>query len=200
MQDTALSSPLTHPPSAITPRRRLLQRALVLAGGGLGLGLLTRGEPTLAAAVPRPASPGGQPSTLTLRGRTWHQYGPNHRPGEAPRVGDRRSTFGELLGAKSDTAIGEFHAAAMGTGSPFLSGPFAAGSIEFHTFNLPDGNILGMGSTAGGNSTFAIIGGTGRYLGVSGSYVARQHPFDLGGDGTAEFTFTFSTGGTSHGV
>jgi hypothetical protein len=187
--------------SSEAPRRRLLQRALVLAGGGLGLGLLSRTESTQAAgALPRSVPSRGQPRTLTLRGRSWHQYGPNHRSGEAPRVSERLTTFGELLGADGATAIGEFHAATLGTGSPFLSGSFAAGSLEWHTFNLPDGNILGMGCSAGGNTTFAIIGGTGRYLGASGSYVARQHPFDLGGDGTAEFTFTFSTGGSSHGI
>lgn len=190
-----------HALSSEAPRRRLLHRALMLAGGGLGLGLLTRPAAAPAAGAPH-QSPvrGGQSRTLTLRGRSWHQYGPHHRPGDAPRAGDRRATFGELLGPDGKTVIGEFHAATLGTGSPFLPGPFATGNLEFHTFNLPDGSLLGMGCTAGGNATFAIIGGTGRYMGVSGSYVARQSPFDRGGDGAAEFSFTFGTGGMSDGV
>ena len=36
---------------------------------------------------------------------------------------------------------------------------------------------------------YAIVGGTGRYHGASGSYVASQRPAGAGGDGSADFTF-----------
>jgi hypothetical protein len=50
-----------------------------------------------------------------------------------------------------------------------------------------------MGSVGrDGESVFAIVGGTGRYLGARGSYVARRLPVELGGDGSAAFTMTFS--------
>jgi uridine phosphorylase len=64
-----------------------------------------------------------------------------------------------------------------------------------HHFNLGDGTIVGMGTVGGlrdTESVHAIIGGTGRYEGASGSYVARQSPLDLGGDGSAHFTFTMN--------
>ena len=38
--------------------------------------------------------------------------------------------------------------------------------------------------------TYAIIGGTGRYLGARGQYTATQHHSDLGGDGTATYDMT----------
>lgn len=185
----AAAAPLT---VSGAPRRRLLERALVLAGGSLGLGLLGRTRAAEAAgAVPRREAAGGAPRTLTLYGRSWRQYGAEHRVGKAPRVGERLTTFGELLGTRDGPAVGEFHAAYLGTGSPFLAGPYAAGSIEFHTFTLPEGSIIGMGAATTPTATFAIIGGTGRYAGVSGSYLARQSPADQGGDGSAHFAFTF---------
>ena len=51
-------------------------------------------------------------------------------------------------------------------------------------------SIFGVGAGALGPATFAVIGGTGRYSGATGSYVARQSRRELGGDGTAEFTLT----------
>jgi hypothetical protein len=152
--------------------------------------MLSRSRPTQAAAVPRPPS---SRSTLTLYGRGWQHYGPDHHPGQTPVVGQRLTTYGELLGRRDGAPLGEFHAAHMGTGSPFLSGPYAVGSLEFHTFTLPDGAIMGMGVTTGDPAVFAIVGGTGRYEGASGSYVARQRPVDQGGDGSAHFVFTFVT-------
>jgi hypothetical protein len=43
-----------------------------------------------------------------------------------------------------------------------------------------------MGSAAGGQDAFAIVGGTGEFAGARGSYVARQSLRERGGDGTAE--------------
>ena len=37
---------------------------------------------------------------------------------------------------------------------------------------------------------FAIIGGTGRYLGARGEYLAIQHHGDFGGDSTATYDMT----------
>jgi hypothetical protein len=63
--------------------------------------------------------------------------------------------------------------------------------LEYHSFNLQKGTILGLGTgTGGGESMFAIVGGTGSYAGARGTYVAHQLPRELGGDGTAEFRLT----------
>ena len=64
---------------------------------------------------------------------------------------------------------------------------------ETHTFVLGDSSIIGAGvSTIDDDlpDTFAIIGGTGRYLGARGEYTAIQHHGDLGGDSTATYDMT----------
>lgn len=97
------------------------------------------------------------------------------------------SMLGELLERPDGKKVGEFYSAYFATLAPFGATPFAAAAVEMHTFNLTDGTILGMGSHWDGAGSYAIVGGTGRYLGASGSYTAKQRPVDLGGDGTAEF-------------
>ena len=50
---------------------------------------------------------------------------------------------------------------------------------------------VGPGGTD--DATFTIVGGTGRYLGASGTYHAAQRPREHGGDGTATLTFDITT-------
>ena len=47
----------------------------------------------------------------------------------------------------------------------------------------------GSGTTLPGvaDNEFAIVGGTGRYAGARGTYLARRDPLEFGGDGTASF-------------
>jgi hypothetical protein len=73
--------------------------------------------------------------------------------------------------------------------------PFAAAvsSLEIHTFTLRDGTIHGLGSALrGADGEFLILGGTGRYTGIQGSYLTRQGTRGLGGNGTAEFHLTLT--------
>jgi hypothetical protein len=82
-----------------------------------------------------------------------------------------------LDGSKRD--LGTFRAAAIpGLGAAFL----------LHTFDLEDGTILGIGASRLDEADFAIVGGTGRYAGATGTYSAQQSPRETGGDGTARFT------------
>jgi hypothetical protein len=129
-----------------------------------------------------------------LYGAAWHRYGAGHQPGHTPAAGERLTTYGDLLGGPGGTPIGTFHGASFSTGTPFVSDAYASGSVEVHTFTLADGTIVGMGAAISDTATFAIVGGTGRYLGATASYVARQSPFDQGGDGSAVFSFTFIGG------
>jgi hypothetical protein len=182
----------TSPPGA---RRGLLKRCLAFVGGGLGVGLLGKE----ARAETKPAAGGTQQLTMRLSGRSWQLYGTDHKTGRAPRTGERLTTFGELVDHASGESTGEFHAAILATASPFDHGQVATGSMEMHTFKLEDGTLIGMGTTAAGNESFAVVGGTGRYAGASGAYTAQQRPYDLGGDGSAEFDFTLVLPGETHG-
>lgn len=163
-----------------TTRRSMLGRALLLVGGAVGLGAAG------AEARPFGLKP-GKSTRLTFHGQGWQLQGPNRRAGELPLQGERMTVFGELLDRKGGSKIGEFYGAHVSTLSPFGPTPFAAGAIEMHTFNLEGGTILGMGSHWGGSGTYAVVGGTGRYVGVRGSYTAEQRPLELRGDGTALF-------------
>lgn len=63
-----------------------------------------------------------------------------------------------------------------------------ASTLEQHLFTLPGGTLVGSGTVdLQGRGTFAVIGGTGRYAGCRGSYVAHQQRVDLGGDGSARY-------------
>ena len=165
-------------------RRGFLRRGLVLAVGALGLGA-GRASASLGAVVPQ--------QQLTLYGRHFHLHAPNRRAGVVPATGERLTAYGELLARPGGKKVGEFSSAHFALGSPFGASPAAAASLEFHNFNLNDGTIIGLGTALQGDeSVFAIVGGTGRYAGASGTYAARQHSRELGGNGTAEFRFNWS--------
>jgi hypothetical protein len=163
-------------------RRRMLGRGLLLVAGALGLGAAS--TQLSSAAVPKAGN------KLSLYGRNLHLQAPSRRAGEVPVNGDRHSAFGELLDRPNGTVVGNFIAGHFTQASPFAA---ATSSLEIHTFTLGDGTIHGLGMvTRGAEGQFVIIGGTGRYEGAKGSYIARQGPRELGGDGTAEFHLTLA--------
>jgi len=135
---------------------------------------------------------GAAGSTLRLTGRQWHLVSQDRPPGQPPTQGDRLTMFGELLDEAGARKVGEFYAACFCTGSPFGTSPVAAANVEMHTLNLVDGSIVAIGSASAGDNVYAIVGGTGKYAAASGSYVARQRPIELGGDGTADFVVTLT--------
>ena len=129
-----------------------------------------------------------------MHGRDWHIESRELVSGQLPRTGQRMLTTGELLDGPDGAKVGEFFGTYFSLNSGDRFGPLA--SIEHHTLKLPGGSIMGTGTTGDGlesEDEFAIIGGTGRYLGARGSYVARQSHYELGGDGTAVFTITLMT-------
>ena len=99
---------------------------------------------------------------------------------------------GELLDRPDGEPVGELYGTAFA-----LHGPGAqatdAERLELHTFKLRDGTIIGSGAAGVVEGEFAILGGTGRYAGARGTYVARHDRRELGGDGTAEFRLTLTT-------
>jgi hypothetical protein len=177
-----------HQSNRFAARRGLLGRGALLVAGALGLGAAAQsgGIRTIAAA-PEKAS-----SVLRLNGRSWHLVSQDRLPGELPVQGDRLTMFGELFDEAGGRKLGEFYAACFCTASPFGANPQAAANVEMHTLNLLDGTLVGMGAATAGENVYAIVGGTGRFAGATGSYVARQYPIELGGDGTAEFVVTLT--------
>src|SRR5262245_37032719 len=171
-----------------TARRGLVGRGALLLAGALGLGAAASSDADRGLASQAAAAG----STLRLTGRQWHLVSQDRPAGEPPTQGDRLTMFGELLDEAGGRKVGEFYAACFCTGSPFGASPVAAANVEMHTLNLVDGSIVAMGTATAGENVYAIVGGTGKYAGASGSYVARQRPIELGGDGTAEFVVTLT--------
>jgi hypothetical protein len=171
-------------------RRRFLKRGALLLGGVAGLGLAMRARPGEGAPTPGTV-------TMRLHGTDWRLTYPERRRGVLPTPGERSASFGQLFSGPGGEKVGEFYASSFQFGSPFGFSEVSATSMEMHQFNLGDGSIVGVGTVpdlAGDESVHAIIGGTGRYEGASGSYTARQNPLELGGDGTAEFEFHITLG------
>jgi len=175
-----------------THRRTVLKRGLSLLGTTAAL---AAGGQTAGGASPAPSIPlrSGQ---LVLHGLRWRVASRDLKRGELPPEGVRMLTRGELVDAPSTgRKVGDFFATYYRLSTPGKVAHHEPGSLELHTFIFADGTIVGSGvASAGANSEghFAIVGGTGRYIGVTGAYVARQSHAELGGDGTAQFTFTFA--------
>ena len=173
-------------------RRKFLTWLGMAAGGLFGTGIVRWHKNGSESATP---DTGTGETTLKLHGYHWHIYSQQHKRGEQPDRGDQLLTYGELRDRVDGPKRGEFYSSGLHMGFPFGGGPYAASSVEVHSFNLDEGTILGMGTSKPGRSDeniYAVLGGTGQYAGASGTYTARQHPAEQGGDGTAEFQFRLS--------
>jgi hypothetical protein len=169
--------------STSTTRSGVLKRIALVAGGAVGLayaGRETLGNDKSAAPAVLPVN--GKQETIVLRAHDFRLSVPGAVPGELPPDGISAVPWGRLVDTKGKT-LGTLTGANL---------PGVGPALQLHTFDLGDGTILGIGSAGQHESPFAIVGGTGRYAGASGTYVAKQSPRELGGDGTAEFTLTLS--------
>jgi hypothetical protein len=160
---------------------------VALLVGALGFGAAT-GAGAAAAPVQAEAS-----TVLTLYGRNFLLRSPGRRAGAVPVQGEQGVAYGELVNRDGGEKVGEFRAGFLPLGLPFGAGPLAPGSLEQHVFNLKEGTIIGLGSATAGEGTFAIVGGTGSYAGIRGSYTAIMRPRELGGNSSAEFRLTLLT-------
>ena len=156
-------------------RRDLLKGGLGLIAGAMGIG---------AAAVPVAAASRTGAATLALDGAGVVLRVQGGTNGHHPEAGDQLTIHGHVgrggTFASTGTAI-----RVPSTGE--------IATLEQHLFALPEGTISGAGRRTGASGEFAITGGTGRFTGARGSYIAHLSPDGLGGDGTAHFTFTFTT-------
>jgi hypothetical protein len=172
-----------------TNRRDALVRGFALLGAAVGIGVA--GQATVAEDS---QAAGKSNKKLVLHARNLRISSQDIRRGELPQTGLRMLAQGEVVSAPSrGEKVGSFFATYFRISTPGKVADREPGSIEQHTFVLADGNIFGSGVATSGTESegqFAIVGGTGRYLGARGSYLARQSYVDFGGNGTATFTLT----------
>lgn len=168
-----------------TVSHRIGRRGLLTGGlAAVGTGVLLAREGVADASEPD-AGVGTLPGAVTvvLQGVNWRMTAakPPITSGDDPRsapsgvraVGSFLDTSGQPTGSFRSTPLGDSS-----------DGP------ELHVLTLEDGLILGIGSGPLSEAHFAVVGGTGRYLGATGGYVARQFPQQPGRPGTAEFVIT----------
>jgi hypothetical protein len=163
--------------SASTSRRALLARAGVAAGiagaGAVGL---------KAATVPSAASP-GRPLPRVVHGRDWRIVFAGLPHGTAPGPSTPRLPTGRLVDGDG-AHLGMLESSLL---------PSVGGVTHLHRLDLGDGGLIAVGPGGSDDATFAIVGGTGRYRGATGTYHAAQRPREHGGDGTATLTFDITT-------
>lgn len=179
-----------------TNRREALGRAFALLGAAVGIGAAGKD----LTAAPRDesapdAAKNNNEKRFILEARGLRIRSQDLRRGELPQAGIRMTARAEIVSgsSKNQKKAGEFLATYHRVNTPGKVANHEPGSLEQHTFILSEGTIFGTGVSMSGMDSeghFAIIGGTGRYCGARGSYVARQSHADFGGDGNATFTFT----------
>ena len=174
-----------------TNRREALKGGMTLLGAAVGIGTAAAS----ASGAARTGALDGKPGRpLVLYGQAWRISSQDVPRGELPPAGVRMLVRGEIVDKpRRGRKLGDFFASYYRLNTPGKVAGHQPGSLELHTFVFPDGMIVGSGvasAAAESEGQFAIVGGTGRYHGARGSYMARQRHADLGGDGTALFTLT----------
>lgn len=177
----------TDQPPAVS-RRQLLSGAAVLglgAAAGITAGRAVHELTAQPASPPTtaPASTAGSAgqTTMTLQAQRVRIESIGQQPGVLPPVDRPFAAHGVVTDANG-AALGSFAITPL---------PGAA-ALQLHSFELDGGTLLGLGASTAGEGTFAVIGGTGRYQGVTGSYTARVGTDPSGRQASAEFKFNLS--------
>ncbi len=144
-------------------RRSALGRMLAVALGAAGVGALAESK--------------ASPAARTATGTTLTLYVPAMRQkAVGPNGAAKMLPFGGVVDSRG-VHLGSLHTAVVDS---------TGGALTMQTFDLDGGTIVGVGS----QDAFVVIGGTGTYAGVTGSYQERSAARLPG----RQFTFTFREG------
>src|ERR1700712_3853489 len=145
------------------PARRSFLKAG--AAGVLGVASAAAWSPSASAAQPAPSASLALAATGVRRidSRPRPLPGSVSPPQAAPATGDRCIVAGTLTSGNGDP--GTFHADVVRLHDQGqMPGGGVACTLEQHLFTVPQGTLVGSGtSDADGSGTFAIVGGTGKY-------------------------------------
>jgi hypothetical protein len=172
-----------------TDRRTLLGRALTLLAGVFGFTMIdNRAAAKESASL---ASQRGEP--VRLYARHWRVHALGNVSGNSSGAGPRMIAQGELSDRPDGEKLGEFHSTRFCLESAFGYNAQSASNLEFQTFKMKDGVLFGMAAGAPElecEGAHAILGGTGRFAGVRGSYVICRNAQDAQGPMEIVLTLT----------
>ena len=157
-----------------TSRRSLLASFGLVAGGASALGA---SSPAQAGG---PVAPKASLPQLIF-GVDWRLVRPGVAPGTFPPLGTPSLPQGRLVD-EAGADLGRFHASVLTSSGP---------GTHLHQFDFADGTLSAVGPATTGEATYAVIGGTGRFAGATGTYLLRQRPAANGG--TAEFVLNITS-------
>jgi hypothetical protein len=158
-------------------------RRVLLARAGLAAGIAGAGAVGLKAATESTAASSRSSLPRVVHGRDWRVVFSGLAPGTPPSPTTPRLPQGTLVDGDGARLGGLESSLLASTG----------GTTHLHRIDLGDGGLIAVGPGTLDDATFVIVGGTGRYLGASGTYHAAQRPREHGGDGTATLTFDIQT-------
>lgn len=166
-------------------RRELLSRAGRLAGaaGVAGVAGMAVSSAPVSAASSGTFGRAAAKFPMVVRGADWRLIRPGVAPGTLPGFGSAALPLGRLI-SDDGTHVGTFESSLL---------PTSGKGTILHQLIFVDGTVTAVGPTTLSDATFAVVGGTGRFAGASGSYRLRQQPAPSGG--TAEFTFDITAPG-----
>ena len=162
--------------SDTTSRRGLLTQFGLIAGAA---GVVGAGGVLVRDASRSSGREGGLPKVLN--GTNWRLVRQGVPRGTLAPPGTRALPIGTLVD-EDGLYAGAFDASDLATSGP---------GTHVHRLNLNEGMIMGIGPDTLPEATFTVVGGTGRYAGASGTYLARQRPSGHGG--SAEFILDITT-------
>jgi hypothetical protein len=165
-----------------TTRRTAVTRALLVLAGIFGAGYAGTKLPEDGSGAP--ASSAEDAQTLELYVRNVRFVANDATGGTLPAGRELETPHGTITDA-GGRELGELTAGLL---------PGSNGEIEVQRFTFPDGTLIGMGSGGLDEVEYAVVGGTGRFAGASGSYAVRLSPGARGEDAEFQVTVTGAKG------
>jgi hypothetical protein len=165
-------------------------------------GTTTTSTTSTTVAGASPGAPGigaGKGAQVTLIGAGLDVSGAGFVPGSLPGAGQQLFITGKVLDA-GGSPVGQLFGTYVQLVPFGQAGPNEPVSLLDEVLQLDGGTVCGRGLVLANPSTpttFAITGGTGRHAGLTGAWTGSQQFLSLGGDGSAQFTFT-TTGEAGH--
>lgn len=181
-------------------RRQLLAAGAGLVAGALALDLAKGPDPvSLLESGTVAVLPAGALSVVVLLEAVDVQRTVLGAERPQPERGDTVLTTGTLM--LDGDEVGEFTFSDLHLSRPGRNQQGRSSSTGQHVLHLDDGTIVGAGAATPDDEPdqYAVVGGTGRYLGASGAYTIQFHPTERRVDGAVTILLDLQIPEARHG-